>query len=686
MASNKFIPDYRSDHLDVEGWLGSYDVTLTEVDRFEWSMACPWCGGVSHIKQIHDKWPDFSCADDECSEYNIEHLIEHYPVDNDRFCRIKIMDRPGLQVAGAPSFKSRYFIRPLGVTTDGMYFYQCGPQGHIVSLHHGKHNKSGFFHLIPDRSFWYGECQMPNDPAKLDWDKAALKYMGLCKEAGYFSMTHIRRSGVWRDDERIVANLGDCLWVDGEFKALYDIEGEYFYDRGPRVPTPGLLPPATNEDLAKLVPIAKQFPFVNDYSHIVCAGLVIVGLIPNLVDWRPHVWLSGQPGSGKSKTAQLLFAGMWVPNGGFAQQSDTTSAGIIEKMDCQCVSVVIDDQRIDSNATSVMRLEDLIAMLRGASSAFEGTVAKGGTRGGKHSVMKSCFVINSVNYPVSDKQDRERIFNIRCDREKQSDDWNKFKREVSDTINPAYAASVFHRVLKDSAKILAVIDGFIKHLGVVSEEFGLTARYRDQWGTVMGAAWWTLNPDKEITQAEAIAFFKKYFVREAYEMDVMSEGGPSIAHQALQTIMGFTPQGERRTVGDAVWHIWEHQNGSERDIRAIPPNERESCGETFLARCGIRIQKGCLIVGAGHEKMRTILGKIGVVNYVGALSAYPGASRVNKTMVFAGSVSACRVEIPLALVYGEKSKDEVNRPSSEEWDSTPPQERVGLPEDEGPLF
>ncbi len=665
------LPDYRSNNLNIEKWLKHNDVEFERVGaEFKWNVTCPWSEGPAQIEQIADKWPHFVCH--KCLDKNIEHLFEQWP-GAEKFCPIKVVNKPGTVLAGAPSFKSDYFIRPLGVTVEGGYYYQCGPQGHVVMLRHNGHRKDGFFHLIPDRQFWYNECQQPNDPSKFDWDKAALKYMKLCKDAGYFNPTKIRKSGVWWDNSRVVANLGGHLWVDGVTFPLYDITSDYIYDRGPDIPISGFTTPATDDDLRKILPLAKRFPFVNDYSHVVATGLAIAGLIPNLLDWRPHAWLSGQPGSGKTKTSQLLFSALWVPNGGFAQQTDTTSAGIMERMDNQCVSVIIDDQRIDGGAMSVQRLENIIAMLRGSSSSFEGGVSKGGVKGGKHQTMKSCFVVNSVSYPVSDKQDRERIFNLRCDKSKQNEDWDKFKTEIEAVLNPVFAASVFHRVLSDAQRLVGIIDNFITYIWSAHEEFELTRRYCDQWGTVMGAAWWSQNPSEELTQEKAVEFFRQYFSKEDYEMDVMSENGASIADQCIQSIMSYTPPGEKRTVGEAVWHIFNFQGGTGRDGRSIPKEERDYSHEMFLQRNSIRCEGGRLVIGSGNDRIRAIVAKHGVVNYIGALCGHPEAKRINQLMMFAGTGSNMRVEIPLKSIFGEEVPPV---PPVFSQDHIPPHERL----------
>jgi len=687
-------PDYRSNNLDIEKWLGAYSVDVKRTAEFEFSFICPWASlhesedepPIATLTQQPHEWPLFNCPHEACNAKTFLELTKVY-AGPEKYCSVKFAVKPGEIIGGDPTFKSEYFIRPLGLTKDGYYWYQCGPEGHVLSLRPESHKEGGFIHLVSDTDFWANKFS--NSQRNIDWKRARGYYMTACKQAGMFTPDLIRGSGAWWDDGRVVVNLGGSLLVDGVPSALYDIKSKFIYERSTAIPEAGRERYATDDELRMLLPLAEKLPFADDHGAVIATGLGLVGMVPGLLTWRPSLWLNGRPGMGKTFISQQFFRALWKPAGGLAQQADTTAAGIREAMDRKSVSVVIDDQRPAATTTSMTRLEDLIAMIRGSASNFGGQVTHGGIAHGRHSIVKACFVINSVEYPVRDKQDRERIFNLRCDSDKR----RATEAEMKAVLTPEFSSAVFMRVGRDSKTMIKVIADFIAMLWESHTELGLTQRYCDQWGTVIGAAWWSQNPGRELTKMDAVEFFQKYYVREKYEMDAASEESVNISEQCLQAIMSFIPPGEKRTLGDAVWEQFVHRGGSERDgrtLKAMAANQYEidNSPEHFLARSAIRVIAGNLVVGAGNDRLKTAVARKGVSNYIAVLSDLDGAVMERKVMNFGGANSATVVRIPLETVFPD-GKPPILPPKDPppSQDHLPPSERIGgpAPEDDLPF-
>lgn len=671
-------PDYRDDNLKIEEWLAEHSVEVRHTGDFEFSFVCPWASShageeepIASLIQRKNEWPLFRCADPGC-KHTFQDMLKLYPGAAKKAVRFAV--KPGEIIGGDPDFKSEYFIRPLGLSKDGYYWYQCGPEGHVLSLRAESHKEGGFMHLVSDTDFWANKFS--NQQRSIDWKGARGYYMTACKQAGTFFPDRIRGSGAWWDDGRVVVNLGGSLLVDGIPTALYDIKSKYIYERSEEIPEAGRERYATDPELAQILMLAERLPFADTHGAAIAAGLAIVGYIPALLAWRPSLWLNGQPGMGKTFISEQFFRLLWEPAGGLAQQADTTAAGIREAMDRKAVSVIVDDQRPAATTTSMTRLEDLIAMIRGSASNFSGQVTHGGVARGRHSIVKACFVINSVEYPVRDKQDRERIFNLRCD----SNVRRATVEEMKDVLTPEFSSAVFMRVARDSKQVISTIASFISILWENHRELGLTQRYCDQWGTVIGAAWWSQNPGKELTPEAAKEFFLRYYVRDKYEMDVASEESVNMSEQCLQAIMGFTPPGEKRTLGESVWEIFDVRNGNERDGRTLKQAyatqfELDNCAERFLGRCAIRVVGGKMIVGSGNERIKTAVGRKGINNYLAVLSDLPGAEMERKAMSFGGANSASIVKIPLETVFPDGKPMTIPGPVAPPEDHLPPGER-----------
>jgi putative DNA primase/helicase len=122
---------------------------------------------------------------------------------------------------------------------------------------------------------------------------------------------------------------------------------------------------------------------------------------------RPHVWLTGGPGSGKStilnRFVHLLLGGLDV----FAQGA-STEAGIRQRLCVDARPVLIDESE-SNEENEIRRTQGVLSLIRQASTESDAQTLKG-TAGGEamRFHIRSMFALASIQVGLKQQADRER--------------------------------------------------------------------------------------------------------------------------------------------------------------------------------------------------------------------------------------------------------------------------------------
>ena len=162
------------------------------------------------------------------------------------------------------------------------------------------------------------------------------------KAAGTFSSNKIRGVGVWRDEEDTVVNTGKKLIVNGSIEmGLNEYTTEYTYlSSHQQIESP--VKPLTITEAKKLIKALEMFSWEKKENPIFLAGWIALSRVSGALSVRPHVWITGGKGAGKSMLINDLVL-RCLGKGCTKVLGGTTAAGLRQATACDSRPIVFDE-------------------------------------------------------------------------------------------------------------------------------------------------------------------------------------------------------------------------------------------------------------------------------------------------------------------------------------------------------
>ncbi len=175
-----------------------------------------------------------------------------------------------------------------------------------------------------------------------DWESArnALFIPGA---TGPYDARRLRGCGAWFDDGRVILHRGDHLVVDGTRTELNDFPSRYIYEATWASGDNGAEPlPAT--DARHLLDLSELLSWRQRVNARLFSGWCFIAPVCGALAWRPHIWLTGASGTGKSWTVQHILKPV-LGRGTLEAQSSTTEAGIRQAIGTNAFPDLLDEAR-----------------------------------------------------------------------------------------------------------------------------------------------------------------------------------------------------------------------------------------------------------------------------------------------------------------------------------------------------
>ena len=293
-------------------------------------------------------------------------------------------------------------FRVLGHDRD-RYYYLSRDKGQIVSIKTAAHNKANLLSIAP-YAYW---CDNFWGEKSVNWTVVQDTLMRQADKQGLFSVKKIRGRGAWRDEDDIVVHVGDRLLVNGVSVDPVLFKSYYIYERGMKVLH-------SNEDIAtkkegkEIIELFKLFAWKSNVHAILAAGWAFLAPIGGALKWRPHIWISGEAGSGKSWIRDNIIA-PFVRDFGLITQGSTTAAGIRQALGTDALPVLFDEAE-SSDRKAVERMTEIIEFIRQSSLNSESPIIKGSATG--ESVIyapASMWCLSSIVTSIKQQADQDRI-------------------------------------------------------------------------------------------------------------------------------------------------------------------------------------------------------------------------------------------------------------------------------------
>lgn len=398
----------------------------------------------------------------------------------------------------------------------GVYYVFPKGASQIIGIPGASLGKKTFL-MIASLSYW--ETEFPGKSG-VEWDVAVDSFIRECERKGSFDPTRVRGRGCWIDAERTVIHLGDKIQINGVTMGLDDINTRYIYETRPNVEFPDYSP-ATADEGEQIYKIFSLLRWENSVMSALAAGWCFLAPICGVLEWRPHGWITGPAGSGKSwvlnKIIHPLLGDLIVYALG-----GSSSAGIVQRLQSDAIPVIIEEAEGDTMKQK-FQIEDILTVARQSSSESGANIFKGTQHGKSLSyALRSMFLFNSISVGVRHHADDTRMTIFALKEDKRLDKNFKFQ-ELSKMVYSILTEDFCRRVRARAVKMVPIIKQNAKLFSRITGEILSNQRAGDQLGTLL-AGCYTLINDQVANEQQVQSFIMSFDLSEpAKSKDIKDE-------------------------------------------------------------------------------------------------------------------------------------------------------------------
>lgn len=533
----------------------------------------------------------------------------------------------------------------LGYDGDDYYFFHHRKK-QVLRRTKGDFSETGLNELA-DINWW--ETNFPakegfNRRAAVDW------IFKIANSRGIYDPTRVRGRGAWIDKGRLVFHHGKHLSINGEYSDITNIKSAFVYPLARSMPD--MLEPLSDAEGKHLVRVAMMPRWAMPGSAALMAGWAMLAPICGALTWRPHIWITGAAGSGKT-SIQLKYCGGLTRGISVYANGNSTEAGIRQELKCDARPVMVDEFE-SNNEREKQRVENVMSLIRQTSSETQAKTYKGTASGtGMQFDVRSMFCLASINTNLPTKADIDRlsILSLKATRNESQNHWPELEAELNKIDEDGTLAG---RLLSRCLTMMPVILASIKVFRRVAATAFKSQRDGDQYGTLL-AGCWCLAKHHVPSDEEAVALIGHYDWsqhREGSEEDDAMRALEAILSAKLRVAL----------IGElSVYEL----------IREILPDHRRDTvaphvADATLKRHGIRVEKelGQVWFGSSVSSLKSLVEKMSFVTDLrGQLLRVKGAERIDTNKKFNG-VDSKVVAVPLWPIFaaeatGDADLDEI---------------------------
>jgi putative DNA primase/helicase len=519
-------------------------------------------------------------------------------------------------------------------------YYRSGRTGQVLRLARSAHTAT---HLIALAPLAHWETLYPSRTG-VNWSAVASDLYERSIAAGLFTPDRIRGRGAWWDDGRPLLHLGDRLVTpEGEHLITTSFRSRYVYQRMPRLDGPGDVEPLSVKEAAVIVSIANRFHWDVPASGTLLVGWVVLGPICGSLRWRPHVWLTGGAGSGKSAILERYITPLL---GDFALPvSGSTTEAALRQSICSDAMPVVFDEAESNERPDQQRMQGILSLARVASSESGAALLKGSPSGEVSRYrVRSMFLLSSIATALKQGADRSRFAQLtlrnpaELPKGERELHWASLDRDLDRHISGELGRRLIARTVGLIPMIRQAEGVFTR---AAARHFD-SQRLGDQYGTLMAGAW-SLLSDVVPTQEEAEQCIA------CHEWESYSQSTElSDEQRCIQTVLQHQLRVEcadrsvTRTVGELV-ELAAHQ-AHDLEISA-------ELAAQALARQGLRLEPPHLLVSNTAEPIAQILRETAWAHgWAVVLLRLTGAQRRGPVRFCGAGMVTRAVAIPLAVL------------------------------------
>jgi putative DNA primase/helicase len=475
-------------------------------------------------------------------------------------------------------------FRCLGFSGDSFFFLPVA-FGQVKSFTSTELTEANLITLArPD--WWlanYPSVDKDGEPTgRVAWNKARVALVWQCQESGIFNAENVRGRGCWLEREDVVIHTGSNLVRDGETLPL--TSSTWVYERALPLEDELDCTALNSADSAKLIALSKHLGWVDPISALFLVGFIYTAPICGVLSWRPHVWINGPRGVGKSYILNNLAA-TCMGSHALNMVGTTTEAGVRQAIGRDARPVIMDEMEA-RNPQDHERIDRVITFARACSSDSTARLYKGtADQKGISFVARASFLFGSIGVPQLEAADASRIACLELKRN-PSERFAIARAIASETVlDPLWCAQLRMRARGNAAVIASNARVFA---AVLAQKMG-DQRNGDQLGALVAGAYGLTSTSKITKEAAAEWVSKQDWSKGQSQTDEADEAR-CLAHLMESLIPVETSPIVHRPV-------WEVIKGAKDTVSLA----YATLCQDSLARVGLRADSDTLAVACSHK-------------------------------------------------------------------------------------
>jgi putative DNA primase/helicase len=384
---------------------------------------------------------------------------------------------------------------------DNMMFFLPNGTGQLFAIKDGSLTKNQLMSMA-DLDVWRDLFGTETKRGfYIAWDDAINYIYRQVQAAGPFDIADIRGRGAWAEGNSVVLHTGKYIIRDGQEVPLKEYESDHIYERlkEKRI---NLSAPATDFEGHAILKCIERLSFQTRIEAAFLAGWCALAPFCGVLDWRPHIWITGSSGTGKTTVLKYIISPML---GDFCINTSglSSGAGIRQVIRNDSIPVVVDEAEPQGYQTG--RIQEILDLVRQASSNYKGSKIFKGTQTGTGVSynMRSMFCLSSINPAIAKTADETRFSMINM--MTPQGNWPDLEKEIFSIFSDANCERIRSRtltalpVIRRNSKIFAAAAGSILN----------SQRIGDQIGALIAGAM-SLKTMEEFTFEKACGIIREY--------------------------------------------------------------------------------------------------------------------------------------------------------------------------------
>lgn len=301
---------------------------------------------------------------------------------------------------------------PLGY--DGTSCWVIQASGHVKGLASRDMQRNGMVMICSDAQWLERRYPRMRDGRPVNGfqnDQAVNDLIQVCNLMGFWTADdHVRAAGVWPGEEpgETILHRGDILFIRGKPAALGRYADHVYIPDKALPPIPlaiynGELK-ATEQAGSELLARLDTFSFARgSFDSYILFGAICCAMIGGALKFRPHAWMLGELGTGKTYLQELIA--YTLGRFGAVSVTNATPAGLWQSIQCRSLPICYDEAETEAGSS---KIEDVVAVARQATTG--GHILRGSSSHQSASfAVVSCFLMSSINPPRFAPQDASRF-------------------------------------------------------------------------------------------------------------------------------------------------------------------------------------------------------------------------------------------------------------------------------------